>query len=129
MGRVPGQPQNPARARGVCFSGATTSSALTLPFNTHSTPRPMAATIVGSSPNTCRRVRVAATRALAAVSQRVVRSCDVEGQLGIRGCLMFRGRYNRPNLFYAVALKPEKTRRTCVGLCPLFENVTPQVQV
>ncbi|CAK0840812.1 unnamed protein product, partial [Prorocentrum cordatum] len=33
---------------------------------------------------------------------------DVETQLGIRGCLLLRGRYNRPNLFYAVAAKPEK---------------------
>eukprot|EP00929_Paragymnodinium_shiwhaense_P052948 TRINITY_DN26509_c0_g1_i1.p1 TRINITY_DN26509_c0_g1~~TRINITY_DN26509_c0_g1_i1.p1 ORF type:complete len:675 (-),score=170.71 TRINITY_DN26509_c0_g1_i1:104-2128(-) len=33
---------------------------------------------------------------------------DVESQLGIRGCLLLRGRYNRPNLFYSVALKPEK---------------------
>lgn len=33
---------------------------------------------------------------------------DVEAQLGIRGCLLLRGRYNRPNLFYAVAMKPEK---------------------
>eukprot|EP00928_Gymnodinium_smaydae_P033340 TRINITY_DN23909_c0_g4_i2.p1 TRINITY_DN23909_c0_g4~~TRINITY_DN23909_c0_g4_i2.p1 ORF type:complete len:392 (+),score=74.12 TRINITY_DN23909_c0_g4_i2:930-2105(+) len=33
---------------------------------------------------------------------------DVEVQLGIRGCLLLRGRYNRPNLFYAVANKPEK---------------------
>mmetsp|Transcript_154921 Transcript_154921/g.495373 ORF Transcript_154921/g.495373 Transcript_154921/m.495373 type:complete len:696 (+) Transcript_154921:61-2148(+) len=33
---------------------------------------------------------------------------DVESQLGIRGCLLLRGRYNRPNLYYAVALKPEK---------------------
>jgi len=33
---------------------------------------------------------------------------DVEAQLGIRGCLQLRGRYNRPNLFYTVALKPEK---------------------
>eukprot|EP00413_Alexandrium_margalefii_P040555 CAMPEP_0204592946 /NCGR_PEP_ID=MMETSP0661-20131031/51223_1 /ASSEMBLY_ACC=CAM_ASM_000606 /TAXON_ID=109239 /ORGANISM="Alexandrium margalefi, Strain AMGDE01CS-322" /LENGTH=706 /DNA_ID=CAMNT_0051603207 /DNA_START=34 /DNA_END=2154 /DNA_ORIENTATION=+ len=33
---------------------------------------------------------------------------DVEAQLCIRGCLLLRGRYNRPNLFYAVALKPEK---------------------
>jgi len=33
---------------------------------------------------------------------------DVETQLGIRGCLQLRGRYNRPNLFYSVALKPEK---------------------
>ena len=33
---------------------------------------------------------------------------DVEAQLGVRGCLVLRGRYNRPNLFYAVAMKPEK---------------------
>lgn len=33
---------------------------------------------------------------------------DVESQLCIRGCLVLRGRYNRPNLYYSVAMKPEK---------------------
>jgi len=41
---------------------------------------------------------------------------DVEHQLGIRGCLLLRGRYNRPNLFYAVALKPEKKEEELIWL-------------
>eukprot|EP01062_Namystynia_karyoxenos_P064364 TRINITY_DN5730_c0_g8_i1.p1 TRINITY_DN5730_c0_g8~~TRINITY_DN5730_c0_g8_i1.p1 ORF type:complete len:823 (+),score=197.71 TRINITY_DN5730_c0_g8_i1:87-2555(+) len=41
----------------------------------------------------------------ATATQRCCR--DVEAQLHIRGCLMLRGHYNRANLRYAVAAKPE----------------------